>query len=500
MIGIIAQLDVKNNSAIIIDDNKKRYSFALDACIGFETFPELGEKVKFGLEGEEVFFVEAIVSGGKSFSDEKVIENNIIAPSKKSTVKLHVNIPLDKSIKECLENYFEEVISVVYDHEAEFEEGETLDFLLMKRFLHTAYNNLRDMDSTFMDDYVLELRADLKALETVYQNFHNKNRVPEVAYETIFLEQQSVYQNYKKRMQSNISELYTLKASIKSLEHQIEDTKKAIKNSKVPKLTEMKINELKKYKTYYVDSIHKTGNLRDENIALQSLLENFENQFREEFISLYSKEAKKYDEFIREQLDGYAYEFDKKMWESAEKSSAIRSFFKRSYIEDDFSSKTFLKYFISSLDNTKFSKEHKRLNTLLDYLDSRAKMRTLVVSENPTQSDQVKHLVRSLDKDYSAETTNKPRSTYYRNDISRLDIIFIDQNIKNPPLLEFLGMLEKRLQQSKSNAQICITAKSFSQENLFDLQEKGIKYFLSTNLRSDELQSDMKEIIESIHV
>ena len=502
MLGVIALVNVDENSAILIDENKKQYSFNLEDCIGFESSPKVGEKVVFDLNGEEIFFVEPIKKEKteKNISNELVDNNpDIFISSKKSNINLHVNISLDRDVKDCLDNYFEEVISAIYEYEAEFSDGETLNFILMKRFLNTAYNNLRDMDGTFMDEYLLELRGDLKVLESVYQKFHKKNSIPEVAYETIFLEQQATYQSYKKRMQTNSSELYTLKTTIKSIEFQIKNTQQDIHNASTLKQKELKEIELKRYNRYYVDSIHRFGNLKDENIKLKNSLEKFEEKYKKEFVIIYNDEAKKYDKFIREQLDGYAYEFDKKMWEAAENSSSIRSFFKRANIDDDFSSKTFLKYFIKGLDETKFSKEHKRLYSLLEYLEGRAKVRILIVSENQKESDFIKHLIRSFDKEYSVEVSDKPRSSYYRKDLAKLDVIFADFYMKNPMIHEYIDMMHKRFVQANSHATLCITSNSFTKENLINLKEKDINYLLATNLSEKELQTNIKEIIDSLN-
>ena len=499
MVGIIALVNIDKNSAVLVDENKKQYSFSLDDCVGFDTLPEVGEKVEFDLNGYEIFFVEALKSEKpQEIIHQKTAQKEIIPVQKKSNIELHVSISLDRDVTDCLNNYFEEVIATIYDYEAEFEEGETLDFLLIKRFLNTAYNNLRDIDSTFMDEYLLELRNDLKVLESVYQKFHKKNSVPEVAYETIFLEQQGTYQSYKKRMDTNMSELYTLKSTVKSLENQIKDIKQEINHCTITKHRELKKIDLKRYNTYYVDSIHRAGNLKDENIQLKESLDRFEEKFIDEFVSIYGDEAKKYDQFIREQLNGYAYEFDKKMWESAEVSSSIRSFFKRANIDDDFSSKTFLKYFIKGLDETKFSKEHKRLYSLLEYLEGRAKVRILIVSENFKESDYIKHLIRSFDKEYSVEVSDKPRSNYYRRDLSKLDIIFADVSMKNPTIYEFIDMIKKRFTQANSHAILCVTSNTFTKENLVQLKERDINYLLATNLSDSELRTNIKEIIDSL--
>lgn len=497
MIGVVALIDLDENCGVLVDKDRNQHPFSLDECIGFDSPLEVGEKVEFDLSAGEIFFVQSLREDKPRDAIQDVIHIDKAAPAKKKTNKdLHVDIPLDLDILSCLEIYFEEVVFVAYEYEAKFEDGEFLDFLLMKRFLNTAYNNLRDMDSTFMDEHLVRLRDDLKVLESVYRKFYKKMTTPEVVYETAFLEKQAIYQNHKKRIDTNISELYTLKSTIESLEIQIKDMQKKIDYCNNAEEIESKKIDLKRLNSYFVDSIHRSGILKDENTQLKTLLDKFEKRYRDEFIFIYTDEAKKYDEFLKEQLNGYAYEFDKKMWKSAEKSSVIHSFFKRAKIEDDFSSKTFLKYFIRGLDETKYSKEHKRLHSLLDYLQSRAKVRILIVSENRDKLDCIKRLIRNLDKEYSVEVSDMPRSSYYRKDFVKLDVIFADFSMRNPIIYEYIDMVKKRVVQAGGHAALCVTSDSFNKNDLIKIKEKKINHVLATNLEKSKIEIQIKKIID----
>lgn len=517
MRGVIAK--VNEDSAILVDEDKKQYSFGLDVCMGFDDFPEVGEKVEFDLDGGEIFFVELAKVKSESVESaspvkskvkkktkdnlkEKKSENSQKSkPGKKEKnkkVKLAVNIPLDYSIEDSLDIYFDNIVSSIYEYEAEFDESETLDYILMKRFLTTAYNNLKDMDSTFMDDYVLELKYDLKIIENVYQKFLKKNSVPEIAFDTVFLSKQGSYVSYEKKLELNTGELMSAESTMKSIEHRIKDLTREIELATVSKHAEAKELDLKKLNRFYVDSIHQAGTLKEENAIILEALEKFKNSYRQTFTEMYEEEAKKYNDYIREQLNGYAYEFDKKMWESAEKSASIRSFFKRANIEEDYSSRTFLKYFIKSLDDTKLSNEHKRLFAMLEYLDSRAKLRVLVVSENFKDSDRIKHTIRSFDKDFSIEVSDKPRSSYYRRDLGKLDIVIVDLHIKNPTIFEFVDMMEKRIKQSKGSAIICVSSSKFKKDNLVLLKKRKIGTLLSTALSDEAFEDRLIDIIESL--
>ncbi|MBL0687469.1 MAG: hypothetical protein JJV95_00915 [Sulfurospirillum sp.] len=411
------------------------------------------------------------------------------------TTKIPIKISLSYDILACLNDYFKETASVIREYEAEFQEEETLNFSLMKRFLNTAYYNLRDIDSSFMDQYILELREILKILENVYDEFNRRN-IPEIAFDKIFLNKQVEYQQYESKKTINASNLQALQLVMKSLEVKKKNIQK-MKNSGT-NIEEAELEE-RKYNKFYVDTVHGLSSLKDENIKLINLIEKFKEKYIDEFIAIYQDKTKEYNQFIRQQLDGYAYEFDKKMWEAAETSFSIRNFFQKANIEEDYSSKTFLKYFIKGLDENKFSQEHKRLHTLLEYLENKAKVRVLIASENKNNSNYIKHIIRSFDKNYSVEVISQPRSIYYRKDLDKIDIIFADFFMKNPTIYKFISMVQKRFVQTNSSTFLCVTSTLFKKHNLVELQEKEINSLLLTSETNKKLKSQLKELINSLH-
>ncbi len=61
MKGIVLKVDIDANGALLIDHAKNKYTFSLDDCVGFESYPQAGEEVEFGLDGDDkVYFVEYI--------------------------------------------------------------------------------------------------------------------------------------------------------------------------------------------------------------------------------------------------------------------------------------------------------------------------------------------------------------------------------------------------------------------------------------------------------
>ncbi len=508
MQGKILSVDIADNSAVLSDEEDNHLSFSLDDCVGFDELPRVGEFVKYGMNGGEIFFVEPLsidYDSRNDFSNEDVSyertpQKDYIQPKeKKKSQDIQFNIPVTVPLKQCIDEYFEDITYSIHQYEAQFEDYEELDYILMKRFLNTAYNNLSDMDSTFMDEELSELRSDLNALDKIYTNLIKKDGVPQIAFEKIFLDRQIVYKTNKKRLDTNTSEIFTLESSLKSLERYINDIEKTLSEYVLSKeIIEEKKKELKRHRTYYVDSLHKLANIKSENVKLLESTQSFQKKYEEAFILLFEEESQKKYAFLRRQLDGYAYVFDQMMWEKAEKSSSILSFFKKAHIEDEFSSKTFLKYFIKTLDEAKMSKELRKLQELLWYLESRAKLRVLLVEENSQDRNSLKHLIRSFDKEYSVDSIDKPRSVYYRNNLKDLDLIFVDYNIKNPQIIEFLEMLKVRLKQTKSNAMICVMSKKITKEMLINLKKIEIENILSLSIDKNTLEKNIKNIIDSL--
>lgn len=512
MLGTILEIDTYENIGVLADKENNEYTFSLDDCVGFEDTPQIDEVVEFGVNSGEVFFVEPTF--GKDENEEieddafeqteqreyikEDISEEFIEAKDRRRKPLQLQIPLTASIMQCIEEYFQDITYYISDFEVEFEEFEELNYPLMKRFLNTAYNNLADMDSTFMDEELLAVRADLNSLDEIYTKLVKKESVPSIAYENVFLSRQSVYKTNKKRIESNTSEIYTVESTVKPLEEQIKNLTKKISNEKHTKDTIASWErDLKRFKTYYVDSLHKLGTLKEENIQLKASLLSFEKKYEREFLELFEIESRKYNKVLRRQLDGYAYVFDQMLWEKAETSHAIISFFKKAHIEENFSSKTFLKYFIKSLDVNKMSKELKRLQALLIYLENRAKLKVFIVDENFVEGDRIKHIIRQLDKEYNVENLSKPRSIYYRKDLKAVDFIFVEYGLKNPPVLEFLSMLQTRLRQTGSKAQLCLVSKHVNKEILKNMKNLKINHFFALTVSDEELQENIQDLIQN---
>ena len=77
----------------------------------------------------------------------------------------------------------------------------------------------------------------------------------------------------------------------------------------------------------------------------------------------------KYKDMISGILNYKAYDLDVSIWKNASKSRMIQEFFKDAGIKGGYSTKTFLHYYLGTLDKSKIKDEQEELFKLLEYLE-----------------------------------------------------------------------------------------------------------------------------------
>ena len=79
----------------------------------------------------------------------------------------------------------------------------------------------------------------------------------------------------------------------------------------------------------------------------------------------------KYKDMIAKILNYKAYDFDAYLWKCAVKSKPISDYFKSSRIKGTYSTETFLRYYLKTLDTDKVRSEQEGLFKLLEYFEKR---------------------------------------------------------------------------------------------------------------------------------
>ncbi len=277
----------------------------------------------------------------------------------------------DNRVKEALKIYFSSIDSLVGEQDEVDSSKKQLDFFLSKRFLMTAYNNLKNFDPAIHDhnDITEKLKL-IKKLQKAYNTTGDKDNVPELAFEMIFLRAQPEYVKFisdKERCLSHISVLKTLEESllpeIREREAEINKLKKSDKRRTLLE------NEIKPIRGQYVDGVEKKAVLIEELNAMEDIKEIYTEKYYESFIDELSKLSVEYKNVLSTILDHKAGELDNLIWENAAKSKLIQEYFFDAGIEGDYSTKTYLNYYINTLDKSKMGTEQKELTKFLKYLE-----------------------------------------------------------------------------------------------------------------------------------
>ena len=328
----------------LILDTKEKIDFSVDVWDDFEVGPESNILV-------ECEFEEDILKSIKSLSvSEPAIQNiskkDISSPNKEKTAKY--------SIAQTLKNYFSHIEDVMGEPPEIINTKAQLDYFLSKRFLLTAYNNLRGLDPSLYEQK--EIKAKLSTIEDLqkaYNSVNEKLDVPHLAFEMIFLRVQPEYIQYQNKKEMCLNKIPTLTSLINSLEPEIKRGEENLKVVRNKKIKEQLNSKLKKIRGSYVDAIHERACLTEELSDMEDIKDIYTEKYFHEFERELSILQVKYKDMISRILNYKAYDLDVSIWKNASNSKTIKEFFKESGIKGGYSTKTFLRYYLDTLDKSK---------------------------------------------------------------------------------------------------------------------------------------------------
>jgi len=496
MFGKITQYDPEKEVGEVEGEDGLSYSFSLIDAYDFISPPKVGEGVEFGTEEGLLYYLKP---SDKAPKEEKIEKFEGIAPvvhKKTIPVEIDLPIPLETSIEESIQKYFAKMIVDLEEYAYDFEEYEQLDYIKMRRFLTTAYHNLLELDSKFINNDLMIINEYLEEIYKIYRSFIQKIDLPNVSYESIFLPAQPQYIWRKRKLESNRGEIITQKGVIKNIASQMEVLKAAIEKN--PKSESLEV-KYKRYNTIYVDALHRMASLRDENVVLMREIKAFEDMHFGPFVSEFARFARIRKEQIQRLLDGYAYYFDKKMWDLAESSKSIREFFRKANVQDEFSSKTYLKYYLKGLDDLKMSELHRELKTLLAYLESLSLVSVAIIDEDKQKCYELLKIIRLHNADVKASAFERVKLFTQRLRQEPYRLVLLDTSIKNPSCEKSIEIISEIQEKRFQKCRICLMANHFSKEELMRYRALGVEHFLLKSLSEHELARRMKVLLEGLH-
>lgn len=341
----------------------EKIDFSVDIWEDFESIPETGILVECSIEDGTLKSLKAIPLN-IPIAQNDFEGSTVLAPfddEKGSTF----------GVVQTLQNYFSSVDFLIGEPPDIVNTKEQLDYFLSRRFLITAYNNLKSLDPSLHDH--AEIKEKLKVLEHLHKAYYNVSEradVPLLAFEMIFLRSQPEYMQFIQNKDMYLNRISVLTTVSESLFPEIQKKEAELKKLAKDEKARIKLEDkLKPLRGNYVDAIHEKAALIEELTAMKDVKDIYTKKYFNSFVSELSKLSGQYQEMLSKILNYKAYELDKMIWEHAGRSKRIQEYFRYAGIKGDYSTMTFLSYYLKTLDKEQLGEEQVELFKFLKYLE-----------------------------------------------------------------------------------------------------------------------------------
>ena len=419
MDGKILFYNETQGDGIIITPDKKKYPFYIGEWDDFETMPSVGIDVAFALKNEKPTAIVTLHKGEGDASDilkqeqgleaympSKPVANieekehtshryhnkslteaegelvSLINASQKTLHSIGEKINLTVNLSDTMQKYFATIKKHIQKRQGYKKVDGRLNYVLAKRFIWTTFNNLIEIDPRIVTLRIKSISDDLKFMGTLYEDFNKKTKYPSSAFEEIFLAYQIEYKQIKETTLQITEKLALLKSKEKTVDgarkKKQEEIDKADTKEQILRLTK----ELKMLNGTYVDVIHMIAQLQEEHTLNRKKLMEFENSYKDDFYKKFQEEAQKYKDFLVDIVNAQAYLLDILLWREAKVSKSIQLYFKELPVDVELNTRGYLKYYLSTLDEEKYSQSTKELFELYEHLLEVHKDYVLVVCVN----------------------------------------------------------------------------------------------------------------------
>ncbi len=488
----------------IITPQKKKYNFNVDEWNDYETTPSVGLIVSFEPEGINALDVRCRQSPSDSASEAekespaKHEEGDTAPAERMEPADTGEDEPawlleFDMDVDACIEMHFSDTRRRITQSGAILGESRRLDYIRMRRFLTTAYNNLIEIDHSFENYELAEVRQELLDAHDAYRTFKSKTDYVQNAYEQVFLNKQSRYKELRAKLELNKSQIAKLTESAANLEAEIKEKRKRLEE--LPNQSEEYIylfNEIKILKRSMVDSIHEIAKLTEENRLYIDLLDNFYKMHYDRFKKSFGEFVETYDALMRKIQDVLAYRFDSLMWRKANRSKPIQTFFAKAGIHDEFSAVTYMKYYLKTLDSSKLNQQNQELMELMQYLEAQTKKRIVCIDDDTEFLAMVKESLGEIEREIKVVLSTRPEAVLPDLKNIQPHILIVNPKMRGIETESIVEYARKVV----PDIEIAFFAKRISRELLLYAKQCNAAAIIPKTLHKKELKEQFGQYLE----
>ena len=282
----------------------------------------------------------------ESKEKKKTEKNKTLAQRKNEEVKTLEKEEIRALVADFLKEYFED-IDHINDFNLNFIETNSLtepkvNYIKLMRFIHTALNNLKSLDPEILDEFLMKVNKDMNNLYEYYQEFIKTTKIGKIIYKRDFLENIKPYLDLVEDVTRTEAQKNGYYGILKSTENEI----KAMGQPK----GDVAIRKYKGLKKRYVDAVSNYADAKDLLLKLNRALIKLEEDAADEFYSQFEYVRDYFITSLEKIINIKTFYLEKTLWFKAKQSQAIQNFFDRSQIKGDYSTKTFIQYYLKNIN------------------------------------------------------------------------------------------------------------------------------------------------------
>lgn len=354
------------------------------------------------------------------------------------------NTPLPSAVttEDVIEEYFSTIEHSITQFAHYRDTLHEMDFIKLRRFLLTTYNNLVEMDWELNNTEISQIYRDLQHLSLIYDEFRQRSIYVKKAFHELFLSRHDEFGQHQKRFEEN-KELakrheYTIQIADSAI-HTLEKMGQTIPDTS--EYYPVFVAKMKAARSKSVDAVHEKRSLEEENFLLAQYISMIINENEESFHEKFSCQSQQYNHRITTLLNKLAYTFDVALWKNASRSPAIKKHFENLNAKGTISSLTYLRYYLKSLSSEKLTEENQALFKLLPYLESLDRRSVLYLSHDIDLSFRIRKVLSSINIKVDLKVVSTPTEIAVELKKSIPNYIFLEYGSDMKSLLKMLRTL-----------------------------------------------------------